>query len=138
MNVKDTNTIMLSGVIGSIILFTLSVSFIGAQNQGELNVIPRERVNLALTNVSAGITDTGLIFVNGTVLNNSTYNVEDVKVDVKLFSKDNSLINEESRFVTPPESVLRTESSQDFRLTVIAENARYYNLSSYGDRQFSN
>ncbi len=128
---------MLFSVIVSIILFTVSVSFIDAQNQGELNVIPRERVNLTLTNISAGITDTGLIYVNGTVLNNSTYNVEDVKVDVKLFSKDDRLTNEESRFVTPPESVLRTGSSQDFRLTVIAENASYYNLSSYGDRQFS-
>ena len=137
MNIKEINIIMLSSVIVSVILFTVSVSFIGAQNQGELNAIHRERVNLTLTNISAGITDTGLIYVNGTVLNNSTYNVEDVKVDVKLFSKDNRLINDESRFVTPPESVLRTGSSQDFGLTVIAENARYYNLSSYGERQFS-
>lgn len=128
---------MISGIIVSIILFTVSVSFIGAQNQGELNVIPRERVNLTLTNISAGITDTGLIYVNGTVLNNSTYNVEDVKVDVKLFSKDNRLINGEIRFVTPPESVLRAGSTQDFRINVIAEDARYYNLSSYGDRQFT-
>ncbi len=128
---------MISGVIVSIILFTVSVSFIGAQNQGELNVIPRERVNLTLYDVSSGITDTGLIFVNGTVLNNSTYNVEDVKVDVKLFSKDNRLINGESRFVMPPESVLRTGSTQDFGFAVLAENAHYYNLSSYGDRQFT-
>lgn len=135
MNIKEINVI--SGVIVSIILFTLSVSFIGAQKQGELNVIPRERVNLTLYDVSSGITDTGLIYVNGTVLNNSTYNVEDVKVDVKLFSKDNRLINEESRFVTPPESLLRTGSSQDFRFAMLAEEAHYYNLSSYGDRQFT-
>lgn len=128
---------MTSIAIISIILFTTSISFIDAQKQVELNVIPRERINLALTNTSAGLTDTGLIFVNGTVLNNSTYDVEDVKVDVKLFSKDNRLINGEIRFVTPPESVLRAGSTQDFRINVIAEDARYYNLSSYGDRQFT-
>ncbi len=97
-------------------------------------IISREKIELPLSNLSVGYTDSGNIFVMGTVINNSTYDVEDVIVDVSLFDKENELVNVDNRFITHPSSILEMGSEQEFKFFVIAEDSYRYNVSSFSSK----
>ncbi len=133
MKVKATYIILLSAITILLNIPNQSLYLTDAQQQ-EPNIISREKIELPISNLSVGYTDSGNIFVMGTVINNSTYNVEDVIVDVSLFDKENELVNVDNRFITPPSSILEMGSEQEFKFFVIAEDSYRYNVSSFGSK----
>ena len=133
MKVKATYIVLLSAITILSSLSNQSLYLTDAQQQ-EPNVISSEKIELPISNLSVGYTDSGNIFVMGTVINNSTYDVEDVIVDVSLFDKENELVNVDNRFITPPSSILEMGSEQEFKFFVIAEDSYRYNVSSFGSK----
>ncbi|MDN5868697.1 MAG: FxLYD domain-containing protein, partial [Candidatus Nitrosocosmicus sp.] len=113
------------------LLTITTVHLVDAQLQ-ELNAVPRDKVDLSISELSVGWTDSGNVYVSGLVVNNSTNSVEDVIVNVLLFNRDNELIKQDNRFVTPPSSILERGEEQEFRFFLIADNTYRYDVSSFG------
>jgi hypothetical protein len=90
------------------------------------------KVNLAIEELSVSKSPTGLVLVTGTVYNNSTTNVGDVKVNVELFDTNNILMRETTRFVTPPSSTLEPEEREQFNFLIIADRLDHHNVTAYG------
>jgi hypothetical protein len=116
-----------------LILFSTSVFVTNAQEESLLT-ISKERIDVPISNLTVGWTDSRNIFVSGTASNNSTHNLDDVVVDVSIFDKNDELINKENRFVIPPDSILEAGSIQEFKFFVIADGAVSYNVSAYGSK----
>ena len=87
-------------LFSSIFLFSNSFSLSFAQLEDNLESSQPSIINIALLNMTLTDSSTGLTSVTGTVINNSTENVENIKVNVVLYDSDNSEIRETSRFVT--------------------------------------
>jgi hypothetical protein len=82
------------------------------------------------------ITDsaTGLTSVTGTVVNNSTENVMNIKVDVTLYDADNITIRETSRFVTGPFTVYDPGLVERFSFLMSTEDFDHYTARAYAER----
>ena len=77
-------------VIPTLFIISLPVSLpvVYAQlQQGPVGSVPPlpDRINLSISNITVIESPTGLTGIDGIVLNNSTENVKDVKVDIILF-----------------------------------------------------
>ena len=90
------------------------------------------RVSIPIEGLSVGESATGLVLVTGTVYNNYTANVGDVKIRVELFDINNTLVRETERFVTPPSSTLEPEEREGFNFLMLAERFDHYNVIAYG------
>jgi hypothetical protein len=89
-------------------------------------------VNLAVEQLSVGESPTGLVLVTGIVYNNSTINVENVKVEVELFDSNDMLITEKDSFVTPPSSILKPNERRQFEFLINADRVDHHNVIAYG------
>lgn len=111
----------------SIALF--SASPLKAQLTGSDN-----RVNLAISNITLGDSATGLTLVNGIILNNSTMDVEDIQMDVVLYDINNNTIQDTSRFITAPFTVVEPNSTETFEFLMLTEDYHHYSANAYADR----
>ena len=91
-------------------------------------------INLELREIEVGESPTGLISVKGTVINNSTFDVRDVKVLAELFDPKNTTVSETSRFVTPPSSTFKPSYERDFYFFVSANNVDHYKITAEGEK----
>ena len=91
-------------------------------------------IPLRVENLSVTTSPTGLVLVEGTVVNNSTTGADNIKVEAKLFDINDNLIWETIRFVTPPSSTFEPEARQQFDFLISAENIGHHNITAYGDR----
>ncbi|MBA3749386.1 MAG: hypothetical protein H0X03_00530 [Nitrosopumilus sp.] len=133
MNVNGVFIII--GIGFFIILFGILLSqYVESQNQGLLNSFNNSKINLQIDEISVGDSPTGLISVNGVVRNNSTENIENVKVEVKLFDSNNAIIIETERFITASSSIFKPGYESDFDFLMTARNVDHYNMTSYGDK----
>ncbi len=114
-----------------VILFPLSAQ---SQEQGIVNHIADKPISLKIDNISVGDSPTGLIAVKGTVHNNSTENMVNVKVIVNLFDSNDELIIETMRFVTPASSFFKPGYERDFDFFVTAKDVDHYNITAYGNK----
>ena len=130
-----------SGII--ILLTTLSfstlfLSIFSSLSMGQISdVLPNSQPNVILLSISnMSITDstTGLTSVTGTVLNNSTENVMNIKVDVTLYDADNTTIRETSRFVTGPFTVYEPGSVERFSFLMSIDDFDHYTARAYAER----
>jgi len=126
-------------LIPGILLFTIFlVNLIGnqvnSQEQGMINSLSSTIINLELREIEVGESPTGLISVKGTVINNSTFDVRDVKVLVELFDPKNTTVSEASRFVTPPSSSFKPGYERDFYFFVSANNVDHYKITAEGEK----
>ena len=126
-------------LIPGILLFTIFlVNLIGnqvnSQEQGMINSLSSTIINLELREIEVGESPTGLISVKGTVINNSTFDVRDVKVLVELFDPKNTTVSEASRFVTPPSSTFKPGYERDFYFFVSANNVDHYKITAEGEK----
>ena len=126
-----------------ILLTTLSFStlFLSAfssltmgQTSDILTSFQSEIIALSLSNMSLTDSATGLTSVTGTVLNNSTENVMNIKVDVTLYNADNITIGETSRYVTGPFTVYEPDSVERFSFLMSIEDFDHYNARAYAER----
>jgi len=135
--VNDTRNSFI--VISSILLVTvflvnLTVNQANSQEQGMINSLSSTIINLELQEIEVGESPTGLISVKGTVINNSTFDVRDVKVLVELFDPKNTTVSDTSRFVTPPSSTFKPGYERDFYFFVSANNVDHYKITAEGEK----
>lgn len=91
-------------------------------------------INLAISNITLWESATGLTSVNGIAINNSSENVENVKVDVTLYDTSNNPLGETSRFITNPFTIFEPDSNENFNFLISAENFHNYTAKAYADR----
>ena len=124
-------SLMVSGIITG-----TSISIIAsyAQEQGKVSTLTSTLVNLELRDIEVGESPTGLIYVKGTAINNSTFDTRDVKVLVNLFDVNNSTVSETSRFITPASSTFKPGYERDFYFFVSANNVDHYVITAQGEK----
>ena len=117
---------------------TLFLSVFSSSSMGQISdVLTNSQPNVILLSISnMSITDstTGLTSVTGTVLNNSTENVMNIKVDVTLYDADNTTIIETSRFVTGPFTVYEPGSVERFSFLMSVADFDHYDARAYAER----
>lgn len=118
------------------ILIGTSISIIAtyAQERGTINSLSSNIVNLELREIEIGESPTGLIYVKGTAINNSTLDTRDVKVLIQLFDANNSTVSETSRFITPASSTFKPGYERDFNFFVSANNVDHYIITAEGEK----
>ncbi|HEY0579305.1 MAG TPA: FxLYD domain-containing protein [Candidatus Nitrosocosmicus sp.] len=105
-----------------------------SQEQGTINTFTNSPIYLNIDKIFVGNSPTGLISVKGVVHNNSTSNIENVKVKVKLLGVNNDLSTETVRFVTPPSFAIKPGDERNFDFLISASNFNSYNITAYGDK----
>ena len=121
----------------SIILLVLSLPVVYAQlQQGPVGSAPPlpDRVNLSISNITVIESPTGLTGIEGIVLNNSTENIKDIKVDIMLFDPQNNSIEETTRSITSPLSTMEPGSTDVFSFLMSTEDFDRFDARSYGLR----
>ena len=135
MNIIRKSFILIPSVLlVFIFLLDLTANQINSQEQGMINSLSSTIINLELREIEVGESPTGLISVKGTVINNSTFDVRDVKVLVELFDPKNTTVSEASRFVTPPSSSFKPGYERDFYFFVSANNVDHYKITAEGEK----
>lgn len=92
------------------------------------------RINLAISNITLGESATGLTSVNGVVLNNSTMDVENIQMDVVLYDVNNNTIQDTSRFITTPFTIVKPNSTETFEFLMLTEEYDRYSAKAYAER----
>jgi hypothetical protein len=126
--------ILLTTLSFSTLFLSISSSLSMGQIGDVLTNSQSDIIALSLSNMSLTDSATGLTSVTGTVLNNSTENVMNLKVDVTLYDADNITIRETSRFVTGPFTVYEAGSVERFSFLMSIEDFEYYTARAYGER----
>lgn len=135
MNIIRKSFILIPSVLlVFIFLLDLTANQINSQEQGMINSLSSTLVNLELKEIEVGESPTGLISVKGTAINNSTFDVRDVKVLVELFDHKNTTVSETSRFITPPSSTFKPGYERDFYFFVSANNVDHYKITAEGEK----
>ena len=135
MNNIRNSFILIPGILlVTIFLVNLIVNQVNSQEQGMINSLSSTIINLELREIEVGESPTGLISVKGTVINNSTFDVRDVKVLVELFDPKNTTVSDTSRFVTPPSSTFKPGYERDFYFFVSANNVDHYKITAEGEK----
>jgi hypothetical protein len=120
-----------------VILFAVYLPFVYAQlQQGPVGSVPPlpDRINLSISNITVIESPTGLTGIDGIILNNSTANVKDVKVDIILFDPLNKTIEETTRSITSPLSTMEPGSTVGFSFLMSTTDVDHYDARSYGLR----
>ena len=135
MNIIRNSFILIPSVLlVFIFLVDLTANQINSQEQGMIYSLSSTIVNLELKEIEVGESPTGLISVKGTAINNSTFDVRDVKVLVELFDQKNTTVSETSRFITPPSSTFKPGYERDFYFFVSANNVDHYKITAEGEK----
>ena len=135
MNIIRKSFILIPSVLlVFIFLLDLTANQINSQEQGMIYSLSSTIVNLELKEIEVGESPTGLISVKGTAINNSTFDVRDVKVLVELFDPKNTTVSETSRFITPPSSTFKPGYERDFYFFVSANNVDHYKITTEGEK----
>ncbi len=137
-NVNVTDVYFITIITLSIFYtFSYGIPFpvlVESQEQGTLNTFEDAKLYLKIDEISVGDSPTGLISVKGTVHNNSTENIINVKIKVELLNANNGLVAEAERFITPPSSIFKPGYERQFDFLVTARNVDHYNITAYGDK----
>jgi hypothetical protein len=135
MNIDKYFLFVISFVVSGIIIGTgISINPSFGQEQGRINTLSSTILNLELKEIEVGESPTGLIYVKGTAINNSTSDTRDVKVLVQLFDANNSTVSETSRFITPASSTFKPGYERDFYFFVSANNVDHYIITAEGEK----
>jgi hypothetical protein len=105
-----------------------------AQSTGGISISQSNTVNLDISNITLGDSPTGLISVNGIVINNSSESVENIKVDVTLYDANNNTIRDTSRFVSSAFYIFEPGSTVNFNFLMSTGDFNNYVARAYADR----
>jgi predicted PurR-regulated permease PerM len=120
-----------------IILFAVSLSVVYAQlQQGPVGSVPAlpDRINLSISNITVTESPTGLTGIDGIILNNSTENVKDVKIDIILLDPLNKTIEDTTRSITSTLSTMEPGTTVGFSFLMSTTDFDHYDARSYGLR----
>lgn len=117
-------------------LFLLSLPYLSfAQIDNNLFTNTRPAIIiLNITNITVGNSATGLTTVSGTIQNNSTYTVDNLKVNVTLFDKNNNVIRDTSRFVSGPFTTYEHNSTDSFSFLMSVQDFDHYSARAFAER----
>jgi len=121
-------------VLGIIIGTNISIIVSFGQEQGKINTLSNTIINLELREIKVGESPTGLIYVKGTAINNSTFDTRDVRIIVELFDINNNTVSETSRYITPASSTFKPGYDRDFYFLVSANNVDHYIITAEGEK----
>jgi hypothetical protein len=121
-------------LISSFLLISIFFSLSFAQSDDDLKSLQPSFIILSISDMTLEDSTTGLTSVTGTVLNNSTENVMNIKVDVALYDSDNIPIRETSRFVTGPFTVYEPGSVERFSFLMSVADFDHYDARAYAER----
>ncbi len=122
-------------IITLTILYSLSpYCYVVAQPTDTISRIQSTQVNLEISNITLGYSPTGLIAVNGIIFNNSTENVNNLKVEVTLYNANNNTISETTRFVSSAFYMYEPGTTENFSFLMGTEDFQYYDARAYADR----
>jgi hypothetical protein len=119
------------------ILFAVSLPIVYAQlQQGPVGSVPPlpDRINLSISNITVIESPTGLTGIDGIILNNSTENVKDVKIDIILLDPLNKTIEDTTRSITSTLSTMEPASTVGFSFLMSTTDFDHYDARSYGLR----
>lgn len=91
-------------------------------------------VVLNIPDITVEESATGLTSVIGTVQNNSTENVVNIKINITLSDSENSIIRDTNRFVSGPFTVYQPNSTESFSFLMSAEEFDNYVAKAYAQR----
>ena len=120
-----------------IILFAVFLPVVYAQlQQGPVGSVPPlpDGINLSISNITVTESPTGLTGVDGIILNNSTENVKDVKIDIILLDPLNKTIEDTTRSITSTLSTMEPGSTVGFSFLMSTTDFDHYDARSYGLR----
>ena len=120
-----------------IILFAVSLPVVYAQlQQGPVGSVPPlpDGINLSISNITVTESPTGLTGIDGIILNNSTENVKDVKIDIILLDPLNKTIEDTTRSITSTLSTMEPGSTVGFSFLMSTTDFDHYDARSYGLR----
>ena len=120
-----------------IILFAVSLPVVYAQlQQGPVGSVPPlpDGINLSISNITVTESPTGLTGVDGIILNNSTENVKDVKIDIILLNPLNKTLEDTTRSITSTLSTMEPGSTVGFSFLMSTTDFDHYDARSYGLR----
>ena len=120
-----------------IILFAVFLPVVYAQlQQGPVGSVPPlpDRINLSISNITVIESPTGLTGIDGIILNNSTENVKDVKIDIILLDPLNKTIEDTTRSITSTLSTMEPGSTVGFSFLMSTTDFDHYDARSYGLR----
>ncbi|HEX5904560.1 MAG TPA: FxLYD domain-containing protein [Candidatus Nitrosocosmicus sp.] len=123
--------------VSFIILFAVSLPVVYAQlQQGPVGSVPPlpDRINLSISNITVIESPTGLTAIDGIILNNSTENVNDVKVDIILLDSLNKTIEDTTRSITSSLSTMEPGATVSFSFLMSTTDFDHYDARSYGLR----
>jgi hypothetical protein len=132
--IRNSFILILIVLIVNTFLENSTANPINAQEQGIINSLSSTRISLELKEIEVGESPTGLISVKGTAINNSTFDVRDVKVLVELFDSKNTTVSETSRFITPASSIFKPGYERDFYFFISANNVDHYKITTEGEK----
>jgi hypothetical protein len=94
-----------------------------------------EKIGLQIEDLSVTKSPTGIADITGKIRNNSTANVNDVKVAAEFFDKEGASIDKSDRFVTGQSLVLKPGEVVPFKLLPIVSFERIgnYTITATGD-----
>lgn len=88
---------------------------------------------LNIIEITEGNSITGLTAIAGSIQNNFTENVENMKVNVTLYDSENKTIRDTSRFVSGPFTVYEPNYSERFRFLMSVEGFDHYVSTAFGE-----
>lgn len=91
-------------------------------------------VILDIPDISVDVSATGLTSVVGTVQNNSTEDVVNIKVNVTLYDSNSNPIRDTNRFVSGPFTVYESNSTERFSFLMSVEEFDNYIATAYAER----
>ena len=120
-----------------IILFAVFLPVVYAQlQQGPVGSVPPlpDGINLSISNITVTESPTGLTGIDGIILNNSTENVKDVKIDIILLNPLNKTLEDTTRSITSTLSTMEPGSTVGFSFLMSTTDFDHYDARSYGLR----
>jgi hypothetical protein len=95
---------------------------------------PDEIIILNVTSITLQESATGLTSVAGIVQNNSTENVDNLKVNIILYDDSNNTLRETTRFISGPFTVYESNSTEGFSFLMSAEGFDHFTASAFAER----
>lgn len=89
---------------------------------------------LNITELTIGDSATGLTSITGVLQNNSTENVENMKVNVTLYDSENKILRDTSRFISGPFTIYEPNSTERFSFLMSVERFDHYKVTAFGEQ----
>lgn len=127
-------------IISNILIIFMTLFFVPnfnisqSQLSGNLQSPQSNSVNLIIYNLTVGYSPTGLVSIKGTVSNNASEDVENLKVDAILYDSNNKTIIKTSRYISTAYYTFEPNSTENFDFLMSTGDFNHYVVRAYADK----